>query len=102
MKINVNVELDWVHEDESIDEAIRCRVVSEVSKKVIAMVDKEKQEAMASVINEKINSQINDMLSGFLEKGFQDYDQWGDPKGEPVKIIDMLKSKLENYFLRSR
>lgn len=101
MKINVEVNLDWVSEEESIDEAIQRKVISAVSSEVMKLVDKQRFQAIASVVNDKIDDSVNEMLSGFLEKGFQPTDQWGDKKGEPIKVLDLLKERLENFFLEN-
>lgn len=94
MKFNIEVELDWINEEVSIDEEIKRRIIDGVSVLIFKDLKKEMLEKMSKTISESLDLKINEMYEGFLGKKFDIRDQWGDIKKEGVCVLDILKEKF--------
>lgn len=63
-KFNVEVELDWLYEDDTIDEEIYRQVISGIQDRLITKVEKKMEEKLT----EKINEEVEKIAETFLEK----------------------------------
>lgn len=63
-KFNIEVELDWLDEDENIDDEIKRQVIAGLQKSVARNVEKEIEEKMA----ERINEEAEKVAGTFIER----------------------------------
>ena len=100
MKFNVEVEIDWLGEDEGLDDKIQRKIVDSIVKKIseraIGSVENEALEVMSSKVDELVAKTYDD----FLNKGVTITDQWGDVKKKDVKIYDLIKEKCDTWLTR--
>lgn len=64
MKFNVEIDLDWIEEDSSIDEEVKHQIINSIENKCL----KSLQEQVISSAKEKINSQIEDLVNENIHK----------------------------------
>lgn len=100
MKINVEIEIDWIKEDNSIDEEIKNEIISSVSdqikKCVMAKVDKE----LFDKVNKKTDEFINVMLNNFMDREIQQYDEYGDKTKKFNSLQELLKKKFDLFMMQ--
>lgn len=101
-KINVTFDVEWLDENQTLDEALREGIITSV-------VDHIKEETMEK-ITEEVNKKLSEVLENFLDKKLNEltdsllnrkiniYDRWGDCKEENVEIMDILKRRLDTYL----
>lgn len=63
-KFNIEVELDWLDEDESIDEEIKRQVIAGLQKSIARNVEKEINVEMA----ERIEEEVGKVSQSFIER----------------------------------
>lgn len=61
-KFNIEVELDWLDEDESIDEEIKRQVIAGLQKSITRNVEKEIEEKMGERINEEVGKVVETFI----------------------------------------
>lgn len=67
-KFNIEVELDWMDYDESIDEALQSRIIGGVQDRLTANLKKD----MENKIEENINKEVSLIVDKFLENIVED------------------------------
>lgn len=102
MEVKINLVLDDLDLDSgSLSDSVRDEVISSVTSKVLKGINEKCFDSIKSQVNAKIDSRLNEILESFLEKGFVKRDEWGDVIGKEIKIIDLLKERLDEYFLEN-
>lgn len=102
MKFNITVELDYLNEDNNIDEEVKSDIVRQVTSRVIESNKQLITEATAAV-KEAVKDKTNHLVNNFLEKPLEITENFSQKKYESVqKYIEtqlsaMLNSKVDSY-----
>jgi len=67
MKFQVDIDLDWVEEDGTIDEAIKYQIISRVEEKVTSQLVKKIMESATERIEEQINNICSDAIKARVD-----------------------------------
>ncbi|MBB6446504.1 hypothetical protein [Bacillus benzoevorans] len=98
MKLNVTVDIDWLNEDESLDEAIKKQIINSVVKKisddVITSVKYEAEKKVQERVNELVDATYNEFLNGKVTLT----DRWGDVTKKDVSIKNLIKDKCDKWL----
>lgn len=104
MKLNVEIELDWIEEDSSLDEEFQAKLIhgvtSSISEKCLAEVRNKSLESINQTLEKaiEISTQTIDrrtleFVDEWFEKGIYVTDNWGN-----VKTKGTIKELLEKRF----
>lgn len=103
MKFNVEIELDWVEPDGSIDEEVRKEIINGISRKINTKsqeeIVKQVEKKISDEVESIISNQVNKVVKDFLNKGVKITDSYGDVKKEIV-IKDLLKEKFDKFMVQ--
>jgi N-acetylglucosamine kinase-like BadF-type ATPase len=106
MKLSVEIELDWIEEDGSIDEEIKRELVQGVKnairKSCMADMETKSKAAFSEAVHrasEKIDAKAISFAEEWLNKGVYVTDKWGDVKDSGT-ISDMIKRSFDNLLER--
>ena len=98
MKFNITVDLDWLNEDESLDEAFQSRiidaVIAKVSKETIANVTQQAER----VISQQITELVAATYTQFLGKGVTITNRWGEVEKENVSVEGLIKERFDKFL----
>lgn len=97
-KINVTIDLDWIGEDNSLDEEIKNKIVSSVVNTLSEKVLDELSEKVQNQISESIGNRMNEYMDEFFETPRNITDRWGEVIKEGVTVKSQLKEALENFI----
>lgn len=100
MKFNIEVEIDWLGEDSSLDERIQNKIVDAVVKRITEKAVGLVEGDALKQISAKVDDLLEKTYVEFLEKGVTITDQWGDVKRKDVRIYDLIKEKADNWLTR--
>ena len=97
MKMNIEVEIDWI-EDGSLTDEFRDEVLQSVihdTKKVIGdSIVRESREKLTGLTDDLITESVNETIKNFLEKDITiSTDSWGGTK--TATIEDLIKDKFD-------
>lgn len=98
MRIKVEVDVDWISDEGSIDDQVSGEIKKLVTDKVFDICKATLSEKIAKSIDESLENKITETYNEFMTKSFNVVDQWGDIKQENVSVIQLLKEKLEKLL----
>lgn len=94
MKIKCEVELDWVNEDYSIDDAIQSKlsrlIAEQLSSKCSGITERAKE-----VLEKEIKEFTKQILTEFMEGTITTTDRYGDIKRENITVRDLIKEEFD-------
>lgn len=104
-KFEVTVELDWIEDEDTIDEKIKeeiiLGIVDKVSKNITNSLESRANEIlekkMKSLEND-ISDRLNKVIEEFLETPKDITDMWGDIIHRDVTVKSILKESCANYL----
>ena len=96
-KINVTIDLDWIGEDNSLDEEIKGNIVSSVVNTLSEKVLDELSEEVEKQISDTIRTRLNEYMNNFFDTPRNITDRWGEVIKENVTIKSQLKEALDNF-----
>ena len=104
-KIKLEIDLDWLGEDGSVDETIKEEIInnitSKVNKDILKTAENTAKERIEEVISLRIDEHVNKILEEMMLKEFQPVDRYGDAVGKKKTVKGMIKDRLDNYMTES-
>lgn len=108
MKLNIQVEIDWLEEDGSIDDVVKEEIISgvkrSISQQCLAKVEKQASTEIDKAISESIksaqetiNKKAIEFADNWLEKEVTITDKWGD-KQDCLTITDLIKRTFDDLL----
>lgn len=102
MKLNIEVDIDWLEDDGSIDDMVQHEIIlgvkQAISKGCLALVEKKTQKAIDDGLKSAINL-MNDKVSTFFEEWLNTEavitDKYGDKK-EEGSLKDIIKRQFSD------
>lgn len=101
-KFSIEVELDWMDEnstiDEQVKEAIENRIIEKISKQIAEGVNKEQKERFHAQISNKVDELVNDTFESLLSLQVVQTDAYGDAKQTFPSVREMIKARFDSYI----
>lgn len=98
MKFKIEVELNEIEEDYTIDELVMKELVNEVVQKVSRNIQPILIKKIANKFNFAVDSLIDDTLANFLDRKIRITNDYGTVKDEYENVDEMLKEKFDNFI----
>jgi len=103
-KFNIEVVLDWIEEDGTIDEALKDEIVSAVVGRVTEATTKRIDEKISEMVDIQIHSaeqavcvKLNEIMDDFLNRKRTVTDRYGDVVETDQSVMDMLKKACDSF-----
>jgi hypothetical protein len=97
MKFTITADIDWLGEEDNLDNELKNRVVEEIVKTVSGGLMKEMREKSKERLLSIIDEYSNKTLDSFMNETITVTDKWGDKK-ESGKIRDIIKIKFDEFW----
>lgn len=99
MKLTVEIDLDWLSEDGSVDATVKEEIISRITGHIDkATMDSIKADA-AKTASRQINVRINELLDGFLNGDpIIITDSYGDKKQQYENVREMMKERFDKFM----
>jgi len=102
MKLNLEVEIDWIDEEQGIDEVVKQSIIDSVVNQIGNKVNDRVQKEVDKIINEQITSKISDrigeMFDAFASEPVKVRDEYGDVKAQYDSVREMLKARFDKFL----
>jgi len=99
MKFKIEVELDWIGEEGSLDDEIQKSIVHQVVQAVSEEITKNVQTEATAIIGPKVDELVektyNDLVNS---KVVIVTDRWGDKNREYENMRDLIKAKWDGFL----
>jgi len=98
MKMTVDFELDWVHDNDTIDEAVSRQIV----KHAVSQVGEKVIKAIQNGVNERLVTKTDEFLEGvlstFMTKNIVVTDKWGNEVARYESVNEVLEEKFDRFI----
>lgn len=104
-KFNITVNLDWMDDEENLDEKLKEEILSGIVAKVGANITNSLEGEAKKLLNAKmasleneISEKLNAMMQEFFDTPKDITDQWGDVVKRGVTVREQLKQSCSEYL----
>lgn len=105
MKLNLEIELDWIDEEMGLDETVKQNVidaiVEKIQKKVEETVKKKVDDIIDKTIVAKINALTENLFHDFMNKEIQITDHYGTTIKHYPNVTAVIKERFDNFMEQS-
>lgn len=105
MKLNLEVELDFIDEQMSLDETVKQNIINGVVEKIQAKVEKQVTEKIENAINETTEKRINQLTDSLFADFMNRPVTLRDPYGRDLKCYDnveaIIKERFDNFMTQT-
>jgi predicted transcriptional regulator len=100
VKINLEIEIDWLDPDGHLDDEIAARIESKVVNSLADKILKELPETFNARVREVLDGKLGELYEDFLSKSFSVYDEYGDVIKEDVNVKQILKERFDKFLIQ--
>lgn len=97
MKLNIEIDLDWIDEEGSIDEEIEHRLIKSLSDKLEHNFIKDASTKVALAADKLITAKTELLINTILEKPVKVSNGWNDNR-EYGSIYEMVESRMSAMY----
>ena len=101
MKFNVEIELDYIEEDGSVDDEVKFQLINGIFERlqvgIKEDIKKKVEEKTLAMIDNEISDKVQEVFNDFTNKEISVTDQFGDVVKSYKSIIDMIKEKFDGF-----
>lgn len=101
MKLNLEIELDYIDDEGNVDDQIKQEIISKISKVVENNIKEKLDDIVLKAAQKKADEMCEQMVGDFINKSFTQTDQWGDKIHTNVTVKEILKNKFDKYWKES-
>lgn len=107
--MKIECEIDWVDEEDSIDETIKSAIIEKASNKtvnrLVARIVDGGYDALEKRASAALGTHIDDLMvkltERFMDKEIIVTDNWGDVQEKHESVNELLKSKFDEFMTQS-
>jgi len=96
--MEITCKIEWIHEDEGLDEGIQRRIIDRVVEKISKEALDQLMEKISAQMAERVDEMINSILEKFMSKEIMVTDNWGDIQEKYESVNELLKAKFDDYM----
>lgn len=102
MKLNLEIELDWIDEEMSLDDTVKQNVinavVNKIQKGVEEKVEKKINETIDVIVISKINEKTEALFNDFMNREICISDKYGDKLKVYPSMTALIKERFDNFM----
>lgn len=104
MKLNLEIDLDWIDEEKGLDETVKEEVIAGVVGKIQSQIEKKIETKVNQVIDttivEKISQKTDELFTDFINRPVTLTDGYGSK----MKVYDnmemLIKERFDNFMVQ--
>lgn len=97
MKFNVEVDIDWIDDEEDLDQAIQNRIINNVAKSIEEKFLDSSKSNIAKAADKLITAKTEQLIYSVLEKPVTISNGWNSSE-EYDSIYDMVEKRLTKLY----
>lgn len=102
MKLNLEIELDWIDEEMNLDDTVKENVINSVVNKIQKGVEEKVEKSINATIDktivDKINEKTDQMFNDFINREISVSDSYGSTIKTYEKLSDLIKERFDNFM----
>lgn len=104
MKLNLEIDLDWIDEDSSIDDVVKQQIISgvmnKINKSVLGKIEARVDSMLDKTIVKRIDKATDKMFKNFLKRPIQITDNYGSTIKQYGSITEVMKERFDNFMVQ--
>ena len=107
-QFNITVNLDWLDEEESLDEKLWDEILSGIVSKVGDNITKSLESKARELLDGRfasLGNEIGERLNGIMQEFFDTprdvTDKWGKVKREQITVTQLLSEACDNFLTQA-
>lgn len=96
--MKVSCEINWIDEDDSIDEVIKDAIVGQVVTKVSNQLYNKIEREASEKLSNRVDELLTKMVDRFMNKEIVVTDNWGDIIEKHESVDELMKSKFDKFM----
>ena len=73
---------------------------AEIVRQASAAVVKQLEKIVAEEVRDSVRSQVSTIVSEAVAKGIRPVSGWGEPKGDPVPLTELIRQEVQDYLTK--
>ena len=102
MKLNLEIELDWIDEEMNLDETVKQHVIEAVVNRVQEGIEKKVENKINQTIDTavlaKINEKTETLFNEFMDREICISDKYGDKIKVYPNMSALIKERFDNFM----
>lgn len=98
MKVNLEVEIDFIDEEYRLDDQIKHAVIDKIAGLANRDLTHSIKKHALRKIDERVDDWINEQLEKFCDRRIEITDKWGDTQEHHESVTEMFKAKFDEFF----
>lgn len=99
MKFNIEINIDWIDEDSSLDDNIKNQIIDTVTAEVRENTMTDVSQKVVAILEGKVEELVTETYSNIINKPIKITDKYGDVKKEYDGVKEMIKEKFDKWLL---
>lgn len=105
MKLNLEIELDWIDEEMQLDDAVKKEVIDSITSRINQKVEEQVTDKINKIVDEtvvgKINTMTEELFNEFLEREVSLTDSYGDIIQTYPTLQDLVKKRFDDFMIQT-
>lgn len=105
MKLNLEIELDWIDEEKGIDETVKEQIIkgimSKIGDKIISKIDEKVNNVIDETIVSKINERTDALFTDFISRPVTLSDNYGSKIKVYENMEQLIKERFDNFMVQN-
>ena len=97
-KIKVELELDYIDDENNLDGAIIERITREIASRISKKSIDKAVESVGGLVDEQVDKAVADCYTKLMDHHVVITDKWGDKEEEHKSVEDMIKLRFDKYL----
>jgi len=98
MKLNIEIEIDYIDEEYNLDETIKEEIINKISSMFMQGVKDSVKRKINGRVSVLADEWIMEQLHSFCDRQIKITDQWGDTQEHHESVTEMFKAKFDEFF----
>ena len=102
MKLNLEIELDWIDEEKGLDETVKEQiidgVVSKIQKQIETKIETKVNAVIDTTIVAKISEKTDSLFEDFINRPVTITDRYGDKIKVYENMSDLIKERFDKFM----
>jgi hypothetical protein len=105
MKLNIEIELDWIDEDSTIDDVVKEQIIEGVVNKIndttLDNIKKKVDQIIDKTIVDRITEHTDSLFDDFMSKRVQINDKYGDTIKSYENVTEVIKTEFDTFMTKT-
>ena len=99
MKFNIEIELDWIGEDSTLDESIKNQIIETIVNNLSESVQKNITEKVIDKMEKSVEKLVTKTYTQVINQKIEITNEWGETKKKYTGVKDMIKNRFDEWLL---